>query len=102
MGSMAMPPSMAGSGGGDFGGPTDQKGTPGGGQNVSPAPGQPPAPGASVIVSAINDIISAAGTIADQFPATQPIVDQIRTLTQQLMSKIVQGMPPAQPAAPPV
>jgi hypothetical protein len=55
-----------------------------------------------MVLDAVNNIITSSESIAQQFPAAVPIVDQIRTLTQQLMSKIVQGMPPTEPAAPPV
>lgn len=69
---------------------------------ISPAPAQPPSPGAMSVLSDVNAIVTASQNIANQFPATIPIVDEIGALVQQLQMKIIQSLPPTEVAAPPV
>lgn len=95
MGSMMSPPPSAIP-------PSETGGTPGGGPNVSPAPAQTPPPGASAVLDDVNNLITSARNIAQQFPATVPIVQQMVVLIQQMQMKIVQSMPPTEVAAPPV
>jgi hypothetical protein len=54
------------------------------------------------VLSDVNSIITATRNIAQQFPATVQIADQIRSLVQQMQMKIIQSLPPTEVAAPPV
>jgi hypothetical protein len=78
-----------------------------GANTASPVP--PPAPGpvqsdtgALSVLNDVNSILSSARNIGDQYPATQPIVQQIQELVHQLQMKIVQALPPTPVMAPPV
>lgn len=53
-------------------------------------------------VGLVHQIVGASRQLAVQFPATAPVCRQINDLVQQLQMKIVQSIPPAEPAAPPV
>jgi len=53
-------------------------------------------------LSDVNAIVTASRSLAQQFPATVPIVRQINDLVQQLQMTIIQAMPPTEVAAPPV
>lgn len=65
-------------------------------------PAQAPPPGALMLINAVSAIVTNSRMIAEQVPAAVPIVQQINDLVQQLQMKIVQSMPPTEPAAPPV
>lgn len=96
MGSPAItPPPGATPDQGPFGG------SPQVGAVAAPAPAQPN-PKATQAVSLVHQIISAGRALAQQFPATAPIVRQMNDLVQQLQMKIVQSQPPGESAAPPV
>ena len=97
MATMAPPPAMAAPS--EFGpGPAPSSAP----QSILPAPAQPPSPGAMSALSDVNAIVTASRSLAQQFPATVPIVRQINDLVQQLQMTIIQAMPPTEVAAPPV
>ena len=81
-----------------------------GGNSPMPGPNAPPpAPGPNApaspalnVLNDINNISRSAKSIADNFPTTMPIIDQINQLVSQLQLKIVQAMPASNMPAPPV
>jgi hypothetical protein len=54
------------------------------------------------VINDVHSILASSRNIAEQFPATVPIVRQINDLVQQLQMAIVQALPPTEVAAPPV
>lgn len=98
MGSMPLSPPPSAAQSPEFGPGPAQPGP----MNISPAPPSPPDQGAMQIALLIRNILTDSRTIADLYPSTVPMIQQMNDLLQQIQMKVVQSSPPSEVAAPPV